>query len=61
MASCNRVVAYLSMRRDLRKPVAIMDRSTRKVLAWSISNMLEADFLVEALNEAITALTRPRS
>lgn len=33
--------------------VAIMDCYTRKVLAWRISNTLEADFCVEALNEAI--------
>ncbi|RCW87172.1 transposase [Paracoccus lutimaris] len=33
--------------------VAVMDWFTRKVLAWRISNTLEADFCVEALNEAI--------
>jgi putative transposase len=33
--------------------VANMDWHTRKVLAWRISNTLEADFCVEALNEAI--------
>jgi transposase InsO family protein len=33
--------------------VAIMDWFTRKVLAWRISNTLEADFCVEALYEAI--------
>lgn len=33
--------------------IAIMDWSTRKVLAWRISNTLEADFCVEALNEAV--------
>ena len=33
--------------------VAIMDWFTRKVLAWRISNTLEADFCLEALNEAI--------
>ncbi len=30
-----------------------MDWFTRKVLAWRISNTLEADFCLEALNEAI--------
>jgi putative transposase len=30
-----------------------MDWTTRKVLAWRISNTLEADFCVEALNAAI--------
>jgi len=33
--------------------VAIMDRYTRKVLAWRISNTLEAGFYVYALNEAL--------
>ena len=43
--------------RDRRKGflylVAIMDWFTRKVLAWRISNTLEAEFCLEALNEAI--------
>ena len=30
-----------------------MDWFTRKVLAWRISNTLEAEFCLEALNEAI--------
>jgi putative transposase len=30
-----------------------VDRHTRKVLAWRISNTLEAGFCVDALNEAI--------
>ena len=33
--------------------VAIMDWCTRKVLTRRISNTLEADFCIEALNEAI--------
>ena len=41
------------MRRGFLYLVAIMDWHTRKVLAWQISNALEADFCVEALNEAI--------
>lgn len=44
---------YLSMRRGFLYLVAIMDWFTRKVLAWRISNTLEADFCVEALNEAV--------
>jgi putative transposase len=46
-------ITYLPMRRGFLYLVAIMDWSTRKVLAWRISNTLEADFCVEALNEAI--------
>jgi len=44
---------YLPMRKGSLYLVAIMDWFTRKVLAWRISNTLEADFCLEALNEAI--------
>ena len=33
--------------------VAIMDWYSRKVLAWRVSNTMDADFCVEALEEAI--------
>ncbi|ARC89595.1 hypothetical protein B5V46_13775 [Rhodovulum sp. MB263] len=46
-------ITYLPMRRGFLYLVAIMDRHTRKVLSWRISNTLEADFGVEALKEAI--------
>ncbi|MGO4855663.1 IS3 family transposase [Phaeovulum sp. W22_SRMD_FR3] len=46
-------ITYLPMRKGFLYLVAIMDWFTRKVLAWRISNTLEADFCVEALNEAI--------
>ncbi len=46
-------ITYLPMRRGLLYLVAIMEWFTRKVLAWRISNTLEADFCVEALNEAV--------
>jgi putative transposase len=46
-------ITYLPMRKGVLYLVAIMDWHTRKVLAWRISNTLEADFCVDALNEAI--------
>lgn len=46
-------ITYLPMRRGFLYLIAIMDWHTRKVLAWRISNTLEANFCVEALNEAI--------
>jgi putative transposase len=46
-------ITYLPMRRGFLYLVAIMDCFTRKVLAWRISNTLEAEFCLEALNEAI--------
>ena len=46
-------ITYIPMRHGFLYLVAIMDWFTRKVLAWRISNTQEADFCVEALNEAI--------
>ncbi|UWQ16078.1 IS3 family transposase (plasmid) [Aliiroseovarius sp. M344] len=46
-------ITYLPMRRGFLYLVAIMDWHTREVLAWRISNTLEAEFCVDALNEAI--------
>jgi putative transposase len=36
-----------------------MDWATRKVLAWRLSNTLDASFCVEALNEAIVKYGPP--
>lgn len=41
------------MRKGFLYLVAVMDWFTRKVLAWRTSNTLEAEFCIEALNEAI--------
>ena len=46
-------ITYLPMRRGFLYLVAIMDWHTRKVLSWRISNTMEVDFCIEALNEAI--------
>ncbi len=48
------------MRRGLLYLVAIMGWFTRKVLAWRISNTLEAEFCVEALNEAVHRFGPPK-
>ena len=47
------------MRRGFLYLVVIMDWATRKVLAWRLSNTLEADFCVEALNEALDRFGPP--
>ena len=52
-------ITYLPMRRGFLYLVAIMDWHTRKVLAWRISKTLEAEFCVEALNEAIARFGPP--
>lgn len=40
-------IIYLPTRRGFHYLVAIMDWHTRKVLAWRISNTLEAGFCVD--------------
>ena len=52
-------ITYLPMRRGFLYLVAVMDWHTRKVLAWQISNTLEAGFCVEALSEAIQKFGPP--
>jgi len=54
-------ITYLPMRRGFLYLVAIMDWHTRKVLAWRISNTLEADFCVDALNEALHKFGPPET
>jgi putative transposase len=39
--------------------VAIMDWFSRKVLAWRLSNAMDADFCVTALEEAIARFGKP--
>lgn len=47
------------MQRGFLYLVAIMDWFTRTVLAWRISNTLEVDFCIEALNETIHRFGAP--
>lgn len=46
-------ITYIPMRRGFLYLVAIMDWFSRKVLAWRISNSMDAAFCVEALKEAL--------
>jgi putative transposase len=46
-------VTYIPMRRGFLYLVAVMDWASRKVLAWRLSNTMDADFCVAALEEAI--------
>jgi len=46
-------ISYIPMRRGFLYLVAIMDWHSRKVLAWRLSNSMEADFCVSALEEAL--------
>ena len=47
------------MRRGFLYLVAIMDWFSRKVLAWRLSNSMDADFCVEALKEALAKYGPP--
>ena len=52
-------ITYLPMRRGFLYLVAVMDWATRKVLAWRVSNTMEVEFCIEALEEALARFGRP--
>lgn len=52
-------ITYLPMARGFCYLVAIMDWASRKVLAWRLSNTLDASFCAEALKEAIARYGTP--
>ena len=39
--------------------VAVMDWAARKILAWRVSNTMDVDFCIEALEEALVRFGRP--
>ena len=52
-------VCYIPMAKGFMYLVAIMDWHSRKVLSWRVSNSLEPDFCVEALEEALARFGAP--
>ena len=52
-------VSYIPMRRGFLYLVAIMDWASRKVLSWRLSNTMDADFCVAALEDALARYGRP--
>jgi putative transposase len=46
-------ITYVPMARGFMYLVAILDRSSRKVLAWRVSNSVDSGFCMEALQEAL--------
>jgi len=52
-------ITYIPMRRGFLYLVAIMDWATRKVLAWRLSNTMDAGFCVAALEEALSRFGKP--
>lgn len=52
-------ITYIPVRRGFLYLVAIMDWATRHVLAWRLSNTMDARFCIEALNEALAEHGKP--
>jgi len=52
-------ITYIPVQRGFLYLVAIMDWATRRVLAWRLSNTMDAGFCVEALNDALARYGRP--
>src|ERR1019366_994234 len=52
-------ITYIPMARGFVYLVAIVDWFSRRVLAWRLSITLEADFCIEALEEALARFGKP--
>jgi putative transposase len=52
-------LTYIPMRRGFLYLVAIMDWATRKVLSWRVSNTMDVEFCLEALEDALARFGRP--
>lgn len=53
-------VTYIPMVRGFLYLVAIMDWHTRKVLTWRLSNTLDSEFCVQALQDALARYGKPQ-
>jgi putative transposase len=52
-------ITYIPMRRGFLYLVAVMDWATRKVLSWRVSNTMDTEFCVAALEEALARFGHP--
>jgi len=52
-------ITYIPMAKGFMYLVVIMDWRSRKVLSWRVSNSLESDFCVDALEEALRRYGKP--
>ena len=52
-------ITYIPVQRGFLYLVAVMDWATRRVLAWRLSNTMDAAFCVEALKDALARYGRP--
>ncbi len=53
-------ITYIPMRRGFLYLVAVMDWATRKVLSWRVSNTMDVEFCIEALEEALARFGPPK-
>jgi len=53
-------ITYIPVKRGFLYLVAIMDWATRHVLAWKLSNTLDAGFCVDALKTALRKYGKPK-
>jgi transposase InsO family protein len=52
-------ITYIPMRRGFLYLVAIMDWASRRVLSWRLSNTMDAEFCIQALEEAVARFGVP--
>ncbi len=52
-------ITYIPLARGFMYLVAIMDWHSRRVLAWRVSNTLDTDFCIDALEEALACYGKP--
>ncbi len=52
-------ITYIPMAKGFCYLVAVMDRASRKVLCWRLSNTLDPSFCIEALEEALMKYGKP--
>ena len=52
-------ITYIPIKREFLYLIAIMDRHSRKVLSWRLSNTMDTGFCIEALEEAIARYGTP--
>jgi len=52
-------ITYIPMRKGFIYLVGIMDWYSRKILSWRISNTIDSQFCIEALEEALSRFEKP--
>jgi putative transposase len=52
-------ITYIPMKRGFVYLFAVVDRASRRVLSWRLSNTLTTDFCIEAVHEAMKKYGKP--